>query len=36
MKDDRIYLQHILERIWEIVQRDVPELRRAVDGILRD
>jgi uncharacterized protein with HEPN domain len=30
------YLGIDLERIWEMVQRDVPELKRAVSAMLRD
>jgi uncharacterized protein with HEPN domain len=43
MKDDRLYLIHILvhdylgvdvERVWNIVQNDLPVLKRAVSQML--
>lgn len=39
MKDDTVYLRHIqecidVERIWEIMQRDVPELKKAIVAML--
>ncbi len=43
MRDDRVYLRHILdylglslERVWGIVERDLPPLRAAVEAMLSE
>ena len=44
MKDDRVYLEHIihdyfgvnLEIVWAVVQKDLPKLRGAIVSLLKD
>jgi uncharacterized protein with HEPN domain len=38
MKDDRLYLIHIaecIERVWNILQKDLPALKKAVQRMLQ-
>jgi len=32
VKDDRIYIDHILE-CWEIIERDLPAFRAAIEAM---
>jgi uncharacterized protein with HEPN domain len=34
MKDDKLYLIHIGEKVWNIVQNDLPVLKSAVGEML--
>ncbi len=34
MKDDKLYLIHILENVWDIVQNDLPVLKAAIREML--
>jgi hypothetical protein len=34
MKDDRLYLIHILEKVWNIVQNDLPVRKSAIGEML--
>jgi len=34
MKDERLYLIHDIERVWNILQKELPLLRRAVQKML--
>ena len=35
MRNDAVYLEHILDAVWEVTQQNLPMLKRAVVDMLR-